>query len=791
MLKMTRFMILGIFFCLTRAQAMERVLQRAPHVQKLQSAYNPSSSAQKHQAALVYLIEQHTHHFYAALNCIKENALPAAITALQNSQQSLQELAILLDPHYVIQNDQLNSMAHELKLGVAHINAHIARCCARLQEADVRKHDIVEKLEQIIIFRKSLFYACMQWDTRLSEIIAHINALRLLIDATQKSFACQRSWIKNRCVELFGASYQHPLTNAQATSLKQQFALLEKLLREGQRHFELESKEYDDFQEMIVLCRDTGSSRLLAHRLKFLATDTKNLNFFHEKLILLQDALEKCNKNLLTFSCKSLRDQEYTILAEMQEIQKSSMFLHKNSFFTKLHQSGADVVVTAAETTLHISYETQRKIEQLETLCVQLSKSFGIGGSFEKHINAGIELAQTLQNEKAIIKTIAHQMQDFHIEKLVGLTNLLQRIAALVQDIAKNDTAWSTYLQKLNPELHAFLRSCEKEKVQETLAAAEEISKTLKIKQPISRAALICAKHGSTIKLTLEGLKLLLQQCVPFFEVQSKSFHSYANIVAELSDKVQIKGQETLLASLTAEDIAHALQKIAQAHREVDTYQKCSHVDKYPPVHKDRENFDVTVFYNEMADLYNQIFEIEFILAQNHISELEYAQVQERYTALQQRMRAHNALLSSALEAASYKRGEKYEPAHAEELFGFYKDMALLAHEQHMIERTIKTATSQIMGVQSEIDNLWGPFHRNITTIVIYIWNYFTYINYWMKKKSLLRKKSLLTYQKKCWEELNLKVSQHQERLVAEIVSDDLALRKYFKALDPTLFAFL
>jgi hypothetical protein len=60
-----------------------------------------------------------------------------------------------------------------------------------------------------------------------------------------------------------------------------------------------------------------------------------------------------------------------------------------------------------------------------------------------------------------------------------------------------------------------------------------------------------------------------------------------------------------------------------------------------------------------------------------------------------------------------------------------------------------------------------------------------------MKKKSLLRKKSLLTYQKKCWEELNLKVSQHQERLVAEIVSDDLALRKYFKALDPTLFAFL
>lgn len=780
--------LLLIFRCVS-VRAMSRVLMQSPKSSSQNILYSPSSSAYKHQAAISFMLEKHIHQLYAALNSLKDGKNKDAIALCIESCNALQALTVLLDPKKIVHCPELNSFALEMCDGIEYMQQCLFDYIQALEQfPSMDPQIIIEGIEHVCRFRKSFFASFMQWDERLIAVSVQIHDIAVLIDAIQKGIAEKISRFKKWGDYFFDTSYEYPITESQVRGLQKSFQHLSQSLQQITLTVDSGSVEQRSLEQMISLVE---------------ALTTVQLSAFRNKNEALKSALQKLNKQMLTIPQAGLSAEECRLLQQVDMVAKSTIFPQKTSSIASLQQCGTDVLVNLAQGTLLVSDEVLHKIQRLEALCSQLAQAVSVGGAFEKNIDACIDLAQKLQNEKAVIKTIAQQMHDYNIEQLVGFTTLLQNIAALVQDIAKNETAWSNVLQKLNPELHAFLRSCEKENIAETLKAAEEIAKTLNIKQPISQIALICARHGSTIKLALGGIKLCMQPSGPYFQSYAQNFNKYSEALADFIATIQTKAQETLLQSLTNYDIAQAFQVMAQTNVRVDVYQKRA-LDELEvemkvgaeAVHHDlnRDDLNIEELYVIRAQLQNQFFETSYQIENLDESSPQKKALEENSCTIKQRLAEEDRKLNRAIDTIKYRREGKFEPfCSKSEVFGVYKELALLRHDANMIRTSKKALDAQLVSAQNELQNLWGPFHKNITSVVIYVWKYLTYLRYWIKKSELQKRIAVLGYQRQAWEAAEVWNEKQQEKVsqALHVLQPDQACKHYFKALHKPLFKYL
>lgn len=796
--------ILSLIFSLYAASmgAMVRTLLRP--AQKTLTTVR-SENANNYQQFVRHQVEQAIHQLYAGINHLraaltcKASEVPEvaqALEALQKSDAALENIAYLFDPKKINQNPLMNSLAYELSAGIAHQRAFLRMQINRLEnEPPVEREDVIVQLEKLLAARAQFFAQFMQWDTRLEPACQIIQTIEQELHAI-KTAAAEGSLRQAAWNALFGAIQCTPAQQRALTGYFQQLADAFKELA-ASKDIDIEKRLYMKHYSQIVAPLDYEQN---------LAQNKKLLEAFN--LLLLTPTIERCGKE--------------------NRFGKSTLFPAPHSSFTGYKRRAQDLRVFVYDKLGLSSCSLHNKIEMLEKLCGELAVAIAPEGSFEKQLDALMLLAQKLKDEKAVVKEIAEQVQHYNIEHLVGFTDLMQKIANLVQDIAKTDSSWGSLLQKINPDLHAFLRSARNEKIGETLEAAREIAKTMGYKQPISQLALICARHGATIKLALEAAKPLVQKTAPLFSASKHSLSGYAKTLSEFGHDMQVDAFDMQVASFDAHDSAQAFQLLAQTSKNVDTMyiQYSGQLEQRQKQSADHEFINERAVNDEqrqpLSAAFKTVWELRLKLwnkqhAQEQLSEtyqkayarwqrcmlgwlyqrLYLAQQRKSLELLAQGMQLdveelceQARLIDREFETMAEKRHHMYEPICTERLAEFV-EKTKVKHDGAALQENKEILLQQEKAIQLQVTAKKIFPRWNLTNICAYIWWLLNYPRLYYAQASLRQQLALIQYQQGKLAAVHEQLKKKNENLYAKkYKTPDEICKNYLVTLHPA-FAIL
>jgi len=758
-----------------------------------------SFTVEKYQNLVRQETEQAIHQLYAAINSLHAELtadIPqTTLDALKRCDAALENLCYLFDPRKIDHNPLMNSLACQLCAGIEDQRKILKRQIFRLEsEPPMEREEVLAKLATLVHARAEFFAQFMQWDVRLDpvrntvlEIEHEIHAIRA---AAGKSFG----------KEFLNWTLGVQLTDAQQNYLTGRFHALD-----------------DQFAALLPSLKDIDAAT--AFSLTTIFQDMAQmhggaLSMFEGTLNKIKNGLLSCNVHLLAPLAPS---GAYSYAAT----HKSTLFPVKASSVTNGVHWLKSVGSVLLDTVGRGSYALQDKVQVLEKFCAELAAALAPEGSFEKQLDTIMQLAQRLKDEKAVVKQIAEQVQNYNIEQIVGFTDLMQKIAHLVQDVAKtDDTTWGGLLQKINPNLHDFLRSARNAKIGETLEAAREIAKTMGYKQPISQLALICARHGATIKLACEAAKPLVQKVAPSFDSYQGTLAGCSKSLAELGQELRVDAHTLHMSSLYAHDIAQALQLLAQTSKQADSIyvqymQEPENQMKYQVEQKVMQQLELEQLFKQigehrlslwekqhhhetLSDTYEQAYRHWNYCMMGWLYQRLYRQeLRESLESIEGTMQTDmealvrfEASLQSEFKRIDEKRHQKFEPLCTKRISEFI-EKAVIKHDEAALRAVKEHLLQQEKAIQLQLPTKKVFLRWNITNICAYIWWLVHYPQRYLNSGALKEKLALIQYQQNKLMSVQEQLKQKSELLYAKkYKTPDELCKKYLVTLHPA-FALL
>ena len=367
------------------------------------------------------------------------------------------------------------------------------------------------------------------------------------------------------------------------------------------------------------------------------------------------------------------------------------------------------------------------------------------------------------------------------------------------------------------------MRSARNAKIGETLEAAREIAKTMGYKQPISQLALICARHGATIKLACEATKPLAQKVAPSFGSYQDTLSGCAKSLGELGQEMRVDAHDMHMSSLYAHDIAQAFQLLAQTSKQADSiYTKYIQEPENQMKYQVEQKIVQELQQLELGELFKTIGEHRLSLwEKQHVHETlsdTYEQAYRHWNYcmmgwLYQRLYLHQqqeslavtedtmemdreALvgfeisLRSEFNRIGEKRHQRFEPLCTDRLAEFIKK-TLIKHDEAALRGAREALLQQEKAIQLQLPTKKVFPRWNLTNICAYIWWLLKYPQRYLNSGALKEKLALIQYQQNKLMSVQEQLKQKSELLYAKkYKTPDELCKKYLVTLHPA-FAIL